>query len=79
MRDITSKQISLRKATAVGVVLCSPETFTKIKENTLPKGNLFDIAKAAGFLAAKNTHNLIPHCHPVSIDGFTLRTLSGSL
>jgi cyclic pyranopterin phosphate synthase len=72
LRDITSKQISLRKATAVGLVLCSPETAERIKNNTLPKGNLFDIAKAAGFLAAKNTQNLIPHCHPVTIDGFSL-------
>ena len=43
-----------------------------IKNNTLPKGNLFDVAKAAGFLAAKNTQNLIPHCHPVSIDGLSV-------
>ena len=43
-----------------------------IHKDQLPKGNLFDVAKAAGFLAGKNTHNLIPHCHPVSIDGMKL-------
>ncbi|MDJ1468732.1 bifunctional molybdenum cofactor biosynthesis protein MoaC/MoaB [Xanthocytophaga flava] len=72
MRDISSKQISLRTAKATGVVLCSQETLNLVKADKLPKGNLFDIAKAAGFLAAKNTHNLIPHCHPVSIDGMTI-------
>ncbi len=72
MRDITAKQISLRTATAIGAVLCSKTTLGLVKADELPKGNLLDIAKAAGFLAAKNTHNLIPHCHPVSIDGLTI-------
>jgi len=72
MIDITHKQISLRTATAVGKVLCSQETLKRIKENTLPKGDLFNIAKAAGLLASKNTHNLIPHCHPVSVDGMEI-------
>lgn len=72
MRDITNKQISLRKAKAIGFVICSETTLDLIKNNALPKGNLFDIARAAGFLAAKNTQNLIPHCHPVSIDGLSI-------
>lgn len=72
MRDITSKQISLRTAKAVGFVVCSEVTLNHIINNTLPKGNLFDVARAAGFLAAKNTQHLIPHCHPVSIDGLSI-------
>jgi cyclic pyranopterin phosphate synthase len=72
MRDITGKQISLRIAKAMGVVLCSTEIIELVKRNELPKGNLFDVAKAAAFLAAKNTQNLIPHCHPVSIDGLEI-------
>ena len=72
MIDITSKQITLRKARASGKVLCTPETLMRIKNNNLPKGNLLDIAKAAGLLAAKKTCDLIPHCHPVSIDGVNI-------
>lgn len=72
MRDITAKQISLRKAKAIGFVVCSATTLDLIKKDKLPKGNLFDVARAAGFLAAKNTQNLIPHCHPVSIDGLSI-------
>ncbi len=72
MRDISAKQVSLRTATATGTVLCSPATLELAKAGKLPKGNLFDIARAAGMLAAKNTHNLIPHCHPVSIDGLEI-------
>lgn len=72
MRDITRKRITLRQAKAVGVVLCQPATVELIKNDQLPKGDLLNIAKAAGFLAAKNTHNLIPHCHPVSIDALQI-------
>ncbi len=72
MRDITRKRITLRQAKAVAVVLCQPSTIGLIKNNQLPKGDLLNIAKAAGFLAAKNTHNLIPHCHPVSIDAMNI-------
>lgn len=68
MKDITSKQITLRTAHAVGKVLCSKEAIHLIRTNSLPKGDLFNIAKAAAMLAAKNTSNLIPHCHPVAIE-----------
>ncbi len=72
MIDITSKQISLRTAKATGIVLCSPDTVNMIRQGTLPKGEPFGIAKAAGLLAAKKTEALIPHCHPVSIDNLDL-------
>lgn len=72
MRDITGKQITLRTAKAVGIIFCSPETIELIKNNELPKGNLFDVARAAGFLGAKYTPQLLPHCHPVTIDGMEI-------
>ncbi|TKB97605.1 bifunctional molybdenum cofactor biosynthesis protein MoaC/MoaB [Pedobacter cryophilus] len=73
MRDITSKQITLRTAKAIGIVFCSEETIELIKTGQLPKGNLFDVAKAAGFIGAKLTPQLLPHCHPVQIDGMDLQ------
>ncbi len=73
MRDITGKQISLRTARATGVIFCSSESIGLIKNNALPKGNLFDVARAAGFLGAKLTPQLLPHCHPVAIDGMDLK------
>lgn len=72
MRDITHKQITLRTARAVGVIFCSPATINLIENNELPKGNLFDVARAAGFLGAKYTPQLLPHCHPVNIDGMDI-------
>jgi molybdenum cofactor biosynthesis protein MoaC len=69
MRIITHKQITLRTARAIGIIFCSPETIKLIQDNQLPKGNLFDVARAAAFLGAKATPQLLPHCHPVTIDG----------
>lgn len=73
MRDITSKQITLRSARAVSVIFCSAETINLIKNEQLPKGNLFDVARAAGFIGAKLTPQLLPHCHPVGIDGMDIQ------
>jgi cyclic pyranopterin phosphate synthase len=72
MRDISHKQITLRTARASGVVYCSPGTIELIRNGQLPKGNLFDVARAAGFLGAKQTPQLLPHCHPVAIDGMEM-------
>ncbi len=72
MNDITHKQVTLRTATGTGTVLCSRATLQLIKNNAIPKGNIFEIAKAAGLLAAKQTPHLVPHCHPVNIDGMQI-------
>lgn len=81
MRDITSKQITLRTARAAGIIFCSPASIDLINSGSLPKGNLFDVARAAGFLGAKLTPQLLPHCHPVTIDGmdFTFEFLDQNL
>lgn len=73
MRDITHKQSTLRTARAAGILFCSAETIMLIREDKLPKGNLFDVARAAGFLGAKHTPLLLPHCHPVTIDGMEMQ------
>ncbi len=69
MRDISTKPISLRTARAIASLYCSRETYAKIKEDKLPKGPAaFETAKAAAFLGAKKTPQLIPHCHPIAIE-----------
>jgi cyclic pyranopterin monophosphate synthase len=72
MRDITSKVSSLRIATATATVFCSATTISIIQKNEIPKGNIFEFARAAGFMAAKKTSELLPHCHPVAIDGMEI-------
>lgn len=72
MIDITSKQVSFRTAVAEGFLQCQSATVAMIRNGTLPKGEPFGIAKAAGLLASKKTDDLIPHCHPVSIDSMEI-------
>ncbi len=69
MRDITHKISTLRTALATAVLYITEQTAQKIERGELPKGNLFDVARAAAFLGAKATPQLLPHCHPVNIDG----------
>ena len=73
MNDITGKKTTLRSAEAEGFVYCTGETIQRVKENNLPKGDLFGVAKAAALLGAKKTAELIPHCHPVPIDSFSIQ------
>lgn len=73
MNDITGKRTTLRFAEAEGFVYCQKETLERIKSNTLPKGDLFGVAKASALLGAKKTADFIPHCHPVTIDSFSIQ------
>lgn len=72
MVDISHKKISLRTAKAVGIIFCTEASILQIQYNNLPKGELFGVARAAGFLGAKATPQLLPHCHPVTIDGLNI-------
>lgn len=67
MVDITGKPEVYREATATGTIKLRPETISLIKQNKIEKGNPIEIAKIAGVLAAKNTCNLIPLCHPLPL------------
>lgn len=68
MRDISHKISTLRTALVNAVIYINAPTALRIKQGELPKGNLFDVARAAAFLGAKATPQLLPHCHPVHID-----------
>jgi cyclic pyranopterin phosphate synthase len=69
MVDITHKTNTLRIATAQAIVQVSkPETVEAIQKRTVPKGDVFEMAKAAGFLAVKKTPDLLPDCHPIPVE-----------
>lgn len=69
MVDITHKISTLRIATAQATVKVSKqETITAIEHNTVPKGNVFAMSKAAGLLGVKKTPELLPDCHPMPIE-----------
>lgn len=69
MVDITHKNTTLRVATAKAtVVVSSEDTIKAIKEDKVPKGNVFAMSKAAGLLGVKKTPELLPDCHPMPIE-----------
>ncbi|SDE32085.1 molybdenum cofactor biosynthesis protein MoaC [Dyadobacter soli] len=69
MVDITHKTNTLRIAIAQATVQVSkPETVEAIRNRTVPKGDVFEMAKAAGFLAVKKTPDLLPDCHPIPVE-----------
>lgn len=69
MVDITQKIKTLRVAVAEAFVkVGNPATIRAIKNNEVPKGNVLEMAKTAGLLAVKNTHQTIPDCHPLPIE-----------
>lgn len=73
MNNITHKNHSYRKAIAGAVVHTgSEETIRAIENGTVPKGNVFEIARAAALLAIKNTSNVIPDCHPLPVEGASI-------
>ncbi|WDN90519.1 cyclic pyranopterin monophosphate synthase [Desulfosarcina sp. BuS5] len=67
MVDVTDKEHSQRVAVAQGVVSMNPETFEKIRDQSVKKGNVLETARIAGIMAAKKTSELIPMCHPLLI------------
>jgi cyclic pyranopterin phosphate synthase len=65
MVDVTGKQSTLRVARAKGFVKMSAQTLIQIQNRSLAKGDPLETARMAGILAAKNTSQLIPLCHPL--------------
>jgi cyclic pyranopterin phosphate synthase len=69
MVDITHKKITLRTAVAQAVVkVGSAETIKAIREQRVPKGDVFEMSKAAGLLGVKKTSDMLPDCHPLPIE-----------
>ena len=69
MVDITLKKNTLRTAVAHATVrVGSFETISLIKDDKIPKGNVFEMSRAAGLLAIKKTYEMIPDCHPLPVE-----------
>lgn len=69
MVGITHKSSTLRKAIATAVVSVSKaETITAIEQRKVPKGDIFEFARAAALLGIKKTSDIIPDCHPLPIE-----------
>jgi cyclic pyranopterin phosphate synthase len=68
MVDIGDKEIQTRIAKGRGHISLAEETVKLIKENQMKKGDVLTVAQLAGINAAKQTQNLIPLCHTISIE-----------
>ncbi|WP_088890986.1 cyclic pyranopterin monophosphate synthase MoaC [Leptolyngbya ohadii] len=67
MVDVSAKAQTVRSAIAIGRVRMQPQTLAAIQAGNTPKGDVLGTARIAGIMAAKQTANLIPLCHPLPI------------
>ena len=72
MVDVGGKPVSERMARASGSVRMSPATLALIRDRKLAKGDVLEVARLAGIMAAKRTADLIPLCHPLPLDAVTI-------
>ena len=68
MIDVSDKSVTKRVAIAKGRVVMQTATLKMLKNDKLPKGGALTVAQVAGIMAAKNTSQLIPMCHPLILD-----------
>ena len=67
MVDVGSKQATQRVAVATGLIQMKPETLALVESGTAKKGDVIGVARIAGIMASKKTHELIPLCHPLAL------------
>jgi len=68
MVDVSPKETSARRALACGRVEYSPASYAALRREGSGKGDVLRVAEIAGTMAAKRTAELIPLCHPLSLD-----------
>ncbi len=69
MKDVTDKTPTHREAVAEAYISMPPDVQTMLRERRLEKGDALEIGRVAGVMAAKNTPQIIPYCHPLPITG----------
>ncbi|VFQ43835.1 cyclic pyranopterin monophosphate synthase MoaC [Desulfoluna butyratoxydans] len=69
MVDVTDKAATDRRAVAEGRIVMNRDTFERITDTRVKKGNVLETARIAGVMAAKRTSEVIPMCHPLFITG----------
>ncbi len=72
MVDVSQKDDTVREAVVSGSIKMKPATLDKIRQNEIKKGDVLSVARVAGIMAAKRTPDLIPLCHPITIDNIAV-------
>ena len=67
MVDVTEKNITQRQAIARGKIFVNKETYDRILQGNMAKGDVLAVARVAGIMATKKTSELIPMCHPLML------------
>ena len=67
MVDVAEKAVTSRSATAEGRIVMQAATLDLIRAGAAKKGDVIGVARIAGIMAAKRTHELIPLCHPLAL------------
>ena len=78
MVDVSAKDITHRVAVARGTITMSPDTLALITEGRAKKGDVLGVARLAGIMAAKKTHDLIPLCHPLALSKVSVELVPNS-
>lgn len=73
MVDVGDKAETARAARAAGTIRMSPEAFAALEGTTGPKGDVLPVAELAGTMGAKRTADLVPLCHPITLDHVSVR------
>jgi len=72
MVNVRDKPVTARMARAGGRVIMQPATLARIQQRGFEKGDVLEVARLAGIMAAKRTGELIPLCHPLALDAVTV-------
>ena len=72
MVDTSDKPVTHRVATASGRVSMQPDTLRMILDRKVVKGDVLEVARLAGIMAAKRTGDLIPLCHPLPLTAISV-------
>lgn len=67
MVDVTEKKVTERQAIARGKIFVNDETYKRILDGNMTKGDVLGVARIAGIMATKKTSDLIPMCHPLML------------
>jgi cyclic pyranopterin phosphate synthase len=73
MVDVSEKPVTHRTARASGVVRMLPATLAAICDGSMSKGDVLEVARLAGIMAAKRTAELIPLCHPLALEAIAIQ------
>ena len=68
MVDVSDKEVTQRVAVASCVVKMQAETAAMIRDQSIAKGDVLEVARLAAIMGSKQTSSLIPLCHPIAID-----------